>query len=85
MHLFCTQKFLTELRLKKTEVQEISHSDHPLDNWYAHLFFLYPRRKCAIFMDARTKFCFVAYDRNRQQLSDIRAIFCKGLGRALFD
>ena len=85
MILFCTRKFLTELRLKKPDIEELPAARHPLDEWYAHLFFLYPRRKCAIFMHAGTKFCFFAYDKNREQLNDIRGIFRKGLGQALFD
>jgi len=85
MLLRCTQKFLTELRLKKSEIIESSAVLHPLDEWYAHVFYLYPRRKCAIFMHAKTKFCFFTYDRNRGQLTDIKGLFRKGLGRALFD
>ncbi len=85
MLLRCTQKFLTELRIKKSGIIESAVVVHPLDEWYAHLFFLYPRRKCAIFMHAGTKFCFFAFDRNREQLNDTRGIFRKGLGRALFD
>ena len=85
MLLRCTQKFLTELRLKKSDITKALAVLHPLDEWYAHLFFLYPRRKCAIFMHAQTKFCFFAYDKNRDQLNDIRGLFRSGLGRALFD
>ena len=85
MLLRCTQKFLTELRLKKSEVVEPSADIHPLDEWYAHIFYLYPRRKCAAFMHARTKFCFWAYDKSRDELNDIKGLFRKGLGRALFD
>ena len=85
MFLRCTKKFLTELRIKKSEVLEPAVAAHPLDEWYAHIFYLYPRRKCAIFMHAKTKFCFFAYDRNRQQLADIKELFRKGLGKALFD
>ncbi len=85
MLLRCTQKFLTELRLKKSEVAESFTDSHPLDEWYAHIFYLYPRRKCAVFMHARTKFCFWAYDKSRDELNDIKGLFRKGLGRALFD
>jgi len=85
MLLRCTQKFLTELRLNKTDVAEASRSLHPLDEWYAHVFFLYPRRKSAIFMHAGTGFCFFAFDRSREQLNDIEGLFRKCLGRALFD
>lgn len=85
MLLRCTQKYLTELRLKKSEIIEPLNALHPLDEWYAHLFYLYPRRKCAIFMHAKTRFCFFAYNRNRAQLGDIKELFRNGLGRALFD
>ena len=36
-------------------------------------------------MHAQTKFCFFAYDRNREQLNDVKGLFRKNLGRALFD
>jgi len=85
MLLRCTQKFLTELRLKKSEIAESSGVLHPLDEWYAHVFFLYPRRKSAIFMHTKTGFCFFAFDRTRDQLNDIKGLFRKCLGRALFD
>ncbi|MBI3601506.1 MAG: hypothetical protein HY209_01220 [Candidatus Omnitrophica bacterium] len=85
MLLRCTQKFLTELRLKKKEIAESCGVLHPLDEWYAHIFFLYPRRKSAIFMHAKTGFCFFAFDRTRDQLNDIKGLFGKCLGRALFD
>ena len=85
MLLRCTQKFLNELRMKKTEVVELATVQHPLDEWYAHVFYLYPRRKSAIFMHASTGFCFFAFDRTREQLNDIKGLFRKCLGRALFD
>ena len=85
MLLRCTQKFLTELRLKKSVIIEPSSAIHSLDEWYAHIFYLYPRRKCAVFMHAQTKFCFWAYDKSRDELNDIKGLFRKGLGRALFD
>jgi hypothetical protein len=70
MILRCTQKFLKELRLKKSDIASYLQVEHPLDEWYAHVFTLYPRRKCAIFMHAKTKFCFYAYDKSRKQLND---------------
>ncbi len=85
MLLRCTQKFLAELRTTKSEIAQLSGADHQFHEWYAHAFYLYPRRKCAIFMHARTKFCFFVYDRNRDQLANIKELFGKGLGRALFD
>ena len=37
MLLRCTQKFLTELRLKKSDIIEASAVAHPLNEWYAHV------------------------------------------------
>jgi len=85
MFLRCSQKFLTELRLKKSDLIEPLNVLHPFDEWYGHVFFLYPRRKCAIFMHAQTGFCFFAFDRSRDQLNDINGLFRKCLGRALFE
>lgn len=85
MFLRCTQKFLTELRLKKSEITESTQIFHPLDEWYAHVFYLYPRRKSAVFIHANTGFCFFAFDRNRDELNDLKGLFRKCLGRALFD
>lgn len=85
MILRCTQKFLTELRLKKSDIASDLQIEHPLDEWCGHIFTIYPRRKCAIFMHAQTKFCFYAYDKSREQLNDIQGLFRKGMGRALFD
>jgi hypothetical protein len=85
MILRCTQKYLTELRIKKTEITDPAGIIHPLDEWYGHIFFLYPRRKCVIFMHGRTKFCFFSYDRDRKQLNDISGMFRNGIGQALFD
>ena len=85
MLLRCSQKFLTELRLKKSQMAEGAQVLHPLDEWCAHVFYLYPRRKCAIFMHTTTGFCFFAFDRTRDQLNDINDLFKRSLGRALFD
>ena len=85
MFLRCTQRFLTELRLKKKDISEPVQSLHPLDEWYAHVFYLYPRRKSAVFLHANTGFCFFAFNRTRAELNDLKNLFRKCLGRALFD
>ncbi len=85
MLLRCTQKFLTELRLKKTDITPYPKAEHPLDEWYAHVFTLYPRRKCTVFVHAGTMFCFFVLDVKRADLHAISGIFRQGLGEALFD
>ena len=85
MLLRCTQKFLKELHLKKTDIKVYPQASHPLDEWYAHVFTLYPRRKCAVFAHAGTVFSFFALDVKRANLNDIGKVFRQGLGKALFD
>ncbi len=85
MLLRCTQKFLTELRLKRTDITPYPKANHPLDEWYGHVFTLYPRRKCAIFVHAGTMFSFFALDIKREDLNAIGTIFYQRLGRALLD
>lgn len=85
MILRCTQKFLTELRLKKTDMVVLLPAVHPLDEWYAHVFTLYPRRKCAVFAHSKTMFCFFALDVKRKDLNNIAILFRQRLRKALFD
>ena len=85
MILRCTQKFLTELRLKKADTAAQPPATHPLDEWYAHVFTLYPRRKCAVFAHSKTMFCFFALDLKRKDLDNIAVLFRQRLGKALFD
>ena len=85
MLLRCTQKFLTELRLKKADITSYPKPKHPLDEWYAHVFTLYPRRKCAVFVHAGTMFSFFAHDVKREDLNSIGTLFHQRLGKALLD
>ncbi|MBF0595200.1 MAG: hypothetical protein HQL22_09555 [Candidatus Omnitrophica bacterium] len=85
MLLRCTQKFLTELRLKKADIKVYPQAEHSLDEWYAHVFYLYPRRKCAVFAHSKMTFCFFALDVTRDDLNDLGGIFRKRLAKALFD
>ena len=77
MLLRCTQKFLTELRLKKADITVYPKAIHPLDEWYAHVFTLYPRRKCAVFVHAGTMFSFFALDVKRDDLNSIGTFFTR--------
>jgi len=36
-------------------------------------------------MHTKTKFCFISFDKNRNDLKDIKMLFRKGLGQALYD
>ncbi len=84
MLLRCTQKLLIEMRLKKQDLKDFTGEVHPLDDWYAHLFYLY-RRKCVMFMHAKTRFPFVVTDVKRKELKSIEDIFSKGLARAFYE
>ncbi|MDE2222996.1 MAG: hypothetical protein KGK03_07990, partial [Candidatus Omnitrophica bacterium] len=78
-------KLLTELRLKKADITIQPQSAHPLDEWYGHVFTLYPRRKCVVFAHAGTMFCFFAMDVSREDINSIEAIFRQRLRKALYD
>lgn len=55
-----------------------------LGEWYAHLFFL-ARRKCVMFVHAKTYYAFVAYDIKRQAIRRLDEVFRKSLGRRLYE
>ena len=80
-----TQKFLKELGLKKIDVTRYPKQEHPLDEWYAHFFTLYPRRKCVVFAHAGTMFSFFALDVKKADLANLGVFFCKRLSKALND
>ena len=85
MLLRCTQKFLTELHLNKNDITIYPKAAHPLDEWYAHVFTLYPRRKCVVFAHVGTMFSFFALGVNRASINAIGTIFRQRLNRALLD
>ena len=85
MILRCTQKFLSELRLTKSDIDSQLEPMHPLDDWYAHVFYIYPHRKCTVFVHATTMFSFFALDVKRDDLNSIGKIFYNRLGKALLD
>ncbi len=85
MLLRCTQKFLTELHLKKNDITFYPKAAHSLDEWYGHVFTLYPRRKCVVFAHAGTMFCFFALDVTRRDINSIETIFRQRLRKTLFD
>ena len=85
MLLRCTFRFLKELPLAmKGQVTHFTGEAHPLDEWYAHLFYI-SRRKYAMFMNAKTRFSFVEADVTRERLKSLEDIFRKGLSRALYE
>jgi len=84
MILRCTHRFFKELSLSRLEITNFMGEIHPLDEWYAHIFFIC-RRKCVMFMNAKTRFSFVAIDVTRQQLKSLEDMFRKGLSKALYE
>jgi hypothetical protein len=84
MLLRCTIRFLDELGSRESEITNFKSQTHPLDEWYAHIFYL-QRRKCAMFMNAKTRFSFVVMDIKRKALKPLEDVFRKGLARALYE
>lgn len=84
MLIRCTWRLMDELGTRRTEVIPYEGEIHPLDEWYAHVFFI-SRRKCVMFMNAKTRFSFVEMDLTRERLKSLDAIFRKGLSKALYE
>lgn len=84
MLLRCTSRFLNELGLKKSDIADFAGEINPLDEWYAHIFYIH-HSKCVIFMNAKTRFCFVEMDIEKEKLKSLEDLFCKWLSRALYD
>jgi hypothetical protein len=68
----------------KGEVTHFTGEVHPLDEWYAHLFYI-SRRKYAMFMNAKTRFSFVETDATRERLKSLEDIFHRGISKALYE
>ena len=84
MLLRCTHRFLKEISLNRLEVTNFTSEVHPLDEWYAHIFYI-SHHKCAMFTNAKTRFSFVVVDVKREQLKSLEDIFRKGLSKALYE
>ena len=84
MLLRCTHRFLKKISLGRLEVTSFTGEVHPLDEWYAHIFYI-SRHKCAMFMNAKTRFSFVVMDVKREHLKSLEDVFRKGLSKALYE
>lgn len=84
MIIRCTAKLLKEIGMAKADLVENTSPESALGEWYAHLFFL-ARRKCALFIHARTYYGFVAYDVKREDIRKLDGVFRKGLGHRLYE
>ena len=84
MLLRCTHRLLKELSLSRLDIINFTGEVHPLDEWYAHIFFI-RRRKCIMFTNAKSRFSFVVKDVTRERLKSLNDIFRKGLCKALYE
>lgn len=66
--LECTKKLADELKANLQNIIPIG-SD-ALYSWHANLF-IYNRRKCAILMNNRTRFCFILYGLKKEHFKDL--------------
>ena len=78
----CTKKILDALGLRQTDLSGIKESDSILGNWYANLFTV-DRRKTLIFMNERTLLSFIVYGMRKDNITDFKECFYRGLRQLL--
>lgn len=65
--LQCTKKLKDELKVSLQNIIPIGSDG--LYSWHANLF-IYNRRKCAIIMNDKTRFCFILYGLKKEHVKD---------------
>lgn len=84
MLIRCTNKLIKEMGLTKADLCEGKEDKSLLGGWYANLFYV-KRKKCIIFVNARTLFCAVSFDVNRAQIKNLGELFRLVVGKALLE
>ena len=78
----CTKKVQDALGLRQTDLSGIKEPDSILGNWYANLFTV-DRRKTLIFMNERTLLSFIVYGMRKDNITDFKEYFHRGLRQLL--
>ncbi len=84
MLIHCTVKLLKEIGLTEDDFIDNASQGSAISEWYAHLFFL-ARRKCVIFVHAKTYYAFVAYGVKREDVRCLDKVFRTNLGCHLYE
>jgi hypothetical protein len=79
-YLRCTKKLLEEMDVQASSSE--SEDDGTLGDWYANLLRL-ERKKCVLFVNEKTRFCFLMVDLKRVHIKNLAVVFRDGLFGAL--
>jgi hypothetical protein len=79
-YLRCTKKLLEEMNVQPSSSE--SGDDGILGDWYANLLFI-ERKKCLLFVNETTRFCFLMSDLKRVHIKNLAVVFRDGLFGAL--
>jgi hypothetical protein len=80
--LHCTRKLLKEMGVSPSVASQVPPDNSKWGPWNANLIFV-DRRKCVLFVHARSLANFLVGDLSRAELRDIGTIFRNGFGRFL--
>jgi hypothetical protein len=79
-YLKCTKKLLEEMDVQADS--STSEDEGILGDWYANLLFI-ERKKCLLFVNVKTRFCFLMSDLKRVHIKNLSVVFRDGLFGAL--
>ena len=80
--LHCTRKLLKEMGVSPTAASRVPPDDSKWGPWYANLLFV-DRRKCVLFVHAKTLASFLVGDLSRAEMRNMGEVFRNGWGRYL--
>jgi hypothetical protein len=80
--LHCTRKLLKEMGVSPTAASRVAPDESKWGSWYANLLFV-DRRKCVLFVHARTLASFLVGDLARAEMRNMNEVFRNGWGRYL--
>jgi hypothetical protein len=79
-YLKCTKKLLEEMDAQPSS--SVAEDEGILGDWYANLLFI-ERKKCVLFVNEKTRFCFLMPDLKRVHIKNLAVVFRDGLFGAL--
>jgi hypothetical protein len=80
--LHCTRKLLKEMGVSPTAASRVPPDESKWGPWYANLLFV-DRRKCVLFVHAKTLASFLVGDLSRAEMRKMGEVFRNGWGRYL--
>jgi hypothetical protein len=81
--LRCTKKLFAEMGLEPPDTPD-EEDESKLGDWYANLLVI-ERKKCLLFTNVKTRFCFLVPDLKRAHIKNLAFVFRDGLFGALLN